>query len=73
MSSIDFDAESNKLDREIQEMAIMKDIWALETSAMDFKKRKAEAMKNVNFCNKNIADLEHRVQEKRSELQALGK
>jgi hypothetical protein len=40
---------------------------------MDFKKRKAEAMKNVNFCNKNISELEHRVLEKKRELEIIGK
>jgi hypothetical protein len=73
MSSIDFDEESIKLDKEIQQMATMKDIWALETSMMDFKKRKAEAMKNVNFCNKNISELEQRVLEKKRELEVIGK
>jgi hypothetical protein len=70
MSSINYDEEALRLDKEIARMVIQKDISALESSSMEWKKKRLDAMKNINLCDKNIHEMDSRIEEKKKELQA---
>lgn len=70
MSSINYDEEALRLDKEIARMVIQKDISALESSLMEWKKKRLDAMKNINLCDKNIHEMNSRIEEKNKELQA---
>lgn len=68
MSSLNFDEECARLDAEIAQMNVLKDVAALETTMLDFKKRRAEAYKSLTVFQKNIEELEGRIAQRKSEM-----